>query len=235
LRLLRWLGYACLFGLGVVAGTYVLLRVSLSGTGAVVPPVVGFTLEQAEYQAVRAHLLFAVQEERYDLKSPKGVVVAQNPPAGMSARRGNTLGVVVSKGIERMEVPDLVARRMDEAQIGLRQGGLRLASTAFIHGPGPSQTIVAQDPPPGTIVPRDSDVSVLVSAGPPLHTFVAPDLSGTPAQRAQLELQGYGIQSAALKTLKNPTLAEGTIVGQDPAPGLPFSRLDTVQLTVSQP
>jgi len=235
LRLLRWLLYACLFGLGVVAGTYLLIRVSFSGTSAVVPPVVGLTSEQAEFQARRAHLLFAVQSERYDLKSPKGSVVSQSPPSGMPARRGNTLVVVVSKGIERIDTPNLLGRRLDDAQIGLRQGGLRLASTAFIRSAQPAQTILAQDPEPATVVPRDSDVSILVSSGPPIHTFVTPDLTGAPANRVQLELQGYGIQAAALRTARNPSFPPGTVVAQTPAPGLPLGRQDMVQLTVSEP
>ena len=133
MRILRLLMYVCLFGLGVVAGTYLLIRVSFSGTSAVVPPVVGLTQEQAEFQAKRAHLLFAVQSERYDVQVSKGGVVSQAPPAGMPARRGVTLAVVVSKGVERIETPNQVGRRIDEAQIGLRQGGLRLLSTAFVE------------------------------------------------------------------------------------------------------
>ncbi len=235
MRVLRWVLYACLFGLGVAAGGYLLIRISFSGTHAVVPPVVGLTSAQAQFEARRAHLLFAVQDERYDLTTPKGNVVTQNPPAGMEARRGNTLAVVLSKGIERVDMPDVLGRRMDEAQIGLRQARVRLVSTAFIHGPQPAQTVLAQDPPPDAVVPRDSDVSLLVSAGPPSYVFVTPDLSGMPAQRAQLELQGYGIQAASVRTVKDPSAPPGTVAGQTPAPGMPLGRQDMVQLTVSGP
>ena len=234
MRIVRWLLYTCLFGMGVVAGTYLLIRVSFSGTGAVVPPVVGLTQEQAEFQARRAHLLFAVQSERYDLRAAKGSVVAQTPPSGMSARRGNTLSVVVSKGVERIDTPQFVGQRIDEAQIGIRQGGLRLASTTFLRGHGPAQTVIAQSPPGGTVVPRDSSVALLVSAGPVAYTFVTPDLVGTSAQAAQREIGSYGIQVAAFRSEKSVN-APGTVLGQAPLPGMPLGRSDVIQLTVSQP
>jgi eukaryotic-like serine/threonine-protein kinase len=235
LRILRWFLYACLFGFGVVAGTYLLIRVSFTGTGAVVPPVAGLTQEQAEFQARHAHLLFAVQAERYDLKAVKGTVISQVPAAGMPARRGNTLSVVVSKGVEKIDTPNLVGRRIDEAQIGLRQAGVRLASTAFIRTALPAQTVIAQDPPGGTVVPRDSEVSILVSAGPPVYTFVTPDLVGTASQDAQRGLSAYGIQAMALRTQKDSGSTPGTILAQAPLPGLPIGRSDMIQLTVSEP
>jgi eukaryotic-like serine/threonine-protein kinase len=235
LRILRWFLYACLFGFGVVAGTYLLIRVSFTGTSAVVPPVAGLTQEQAEFQARHAHLLFNVQAERYDLKAAKGTVISQVPAAGMPARRGNTLSVVVSKGVEKIDTPTLVGRRIDEAQIGLRQAGLRLASTAFIRTGLPAQTVVAQDPPGGTVVPRDSEASILVSAGPPEYTFVTPDMVGTASQDAQRALSAYGIQAMALRTQKDAGSTPGTILAQAPLPGLPIGRSDMIQLTVSEP
>lgn len=235
LRIVRWFLYTCLFGLGVVAGTYLLIRISFSGTSAVVPPVVGLTQEQAEFQARRAHMLFAVQSQRYDLRAQKGSVVAQSPTSGMPARRGITLSVVVSKGVERIDTPDLVGRRIDEAQIGIRQGGLRLVSTAFLSGAQPAQTVVAQSPSAGTVVPRDSEVALLVSAGPPAFTFVTPSLLGASAQDAQREMGNYGIQTAALRGEKSGTSPPGTVLAQSPLPGMPLNRSDMIRLMVSQP
>lgn len=235
MRIVRWFLYACLFGLGVVAGTYLLIRITFSGTSAVVPPVVGLTQEQAEFQARRAHLLFAVQSERFDLSAPKGAVVAQNPTSGMPARRGITLSVVVSKGVERIDTPDLVGRRIDEAQIGIRQGGLRLVSTAFLRSAQPAQTVVAQSPAAGTVVPRDSEVALLVSAGSPTFTFVTPDLVGTPAGVAEREIQSYGIQATVLRDEPSGPSLSGTVQSQAPLPGMPLNRSDMVRLTVGSP
>lgn len=234
MRILRGLIYAGLFGFGVVAGTYLLIRVSFSGTGTLVPPVKGLTLEQAQFQAKRAHLQFMVQTERFDLQAEKGRVVDQIPAAGMATRRGMTLAVVVSKGVERIQMPALVGMRMDEAQIQVRQAGLNLFSTAYVHSGAPTQTVAAQDPAPSTTVPKESDVSLLVSIGAENPVFVAPDLRGMPGERAQAQLQAWGIQASLVR----PSAAHGgqnLVVAQSPGPGMPLGRGDVLQLTVGQP
>jgi beta-lactam-binding protein with PASTA domain len=234
-RFLRALGYLALFGVGVAGGVVLLLKVSFSGTRTVAPPVAGLTVQQAEFQARRSHLQFQVQSERFDLQMEKGRVITQVPSPGMASRRGQTLLVVVSKGVERVQVPSLVGMRLDEAQIQMRQSGLRLASTAYIHSPVAVQTVAAQDPPAGSAVPRDSDVSLLVSVGPQARTFVSPDLAGRSLSLAQNGLGQYGIQVGPARSVRMSGTPPGEILSQVPAPGMPLQAGSVVQLTVSQP
>jgi serine/threonine-protein kinase len=234
-RFVKWLLYACLFGAGVALGAYLLVRLSFVGTKTAVPMVVGLTREQAEWQAGRARLKFLVKTERYDLKAPKGLVVEQAPTPGMSTRRGMTLSVVVSKGVERLEVPALLGLRLDQAQLQLQQTGLRLFRTSYVHGAAPSPTVVAQDPPPGAIAPRDSDVSLLVSLGPDSPVFVTPHLVGLPYGTIQYQIQAYGVQVAAPRLARSPGAPPGAILAQSPGPGAPLRRSDLVLLTVSEP
>lgn len=234
-RFLRMVAYLALFGLGVAGGVVLLLKVSFSGTRTVAPPVVGLTADQAEFQARRSHLQFMVQSERFDLRMEKGRVISQSPSPGMAARRGQTLAVVVSKGIERVQVPALAGMRLDEAQIQMRQSGLRLASAAYVHSAREAQTVTAQDPPAGTAVPRDSGVSLLVSVGRQPYTFVSPDLVGRPLSVAQSGLGLYGIQVAPARSVRAPGVPSGEILSQVPGPGMPLRASDVVQLTVSQP
>jgi len=234
-KFLRWVLYVVLFGGGFILGLYLLIRISFAGTTTLVPLVVGLSREQAQWQAERTRLRFVVKSERYDLKAPKGLVVEQNPTAGMSTRRGTTIAVVVSKGIEKLDVPALMGMRVDQAQLQLPQVGLKLQNTSYIHDPAAPNTIIGQEPQPGVVVPRDSDVQLLVSLGPSSPTFVAPYLVGKPASPVQLQLQGYGIQVGAPRTVRGAGVAADTIVNQTPGPGMPLRRTDVVILTVAQP
>ena len=235
MRLLRWILYAVMFGGGFVLGLYLLIRVSFAGTTTLVPLVVGLSREQAEWQTQRMRLRFVVKSERYDLKAPKGLVVEQIPAAGMSTRRGTTLAVVVSKGVEKLEVPVLMGMRVDQAQLQLPQTGLKLLNTSYVHDPAPPNSIICQEPQPGVVVPRDSDVQLLVSLGASSPTFVAPYLVGKPASPVQLQLQGYGIQVGVPRVVRTAGVQADTIVNQTPGPGMPLRRTDVVILTVSQP
>lgn len=235
MRLLRWLLYLALFGTGFALGLYLLIRVSFAGTTTLVPMVVGLTREQAEWQTSRARLRYVVKSERFDLEAPRGLVVEQIPAAGMNTRRGTTLAVVVSKGIEKLEVPGLLGMRVDQAQLQLPQAGLRLLGTSYVHDPAPANTVVGQEPPPGSVVPRDSDVQLLVSLGPLSPTFVMPNLVGRHAGRSQLQLQGYGIQVGAPRLVRGTGAPPESVVNQSPGPGAPLRRTDVVILTVGSP
>ena len=235
MRFLRWILYVALFGAGFLLGLYLLIRISFAGTTTLVPMVVGLTKEQAEWQADRARLRYMVKGERYDLKAPRGLVVEQIPAAGMNTRRGTSLAVVVSKGVEKLDVPGLLGMRVDQAQLQIPQTGLRLLNTSYVHDRALPNTVIGQEPPPGTVVPRDSDVQLLVSLGPTSPTFVMPNLVGKPAGRSQLQLQGYGIQVGAPRLVRGAGAAPETIVNQSPGPGAPLRRTDVVILTVSSP
>jgi serine/threonine-protein kinase len=228
-------GYACVLGLGFLAGVVLTIRISLYGSGTTVPPVVGLTLEQAKWQAERAHLGFAVASERFDLQQEKGRVVGQKPGSGMSVRKGMTLSVVVSKGVERLTMPDLTGKRMEAAQLELQQAGLRLAGTAYLHGRSAIPLVTGQSPPVGMVVPRDAEVSLLVDVGPQPPVFVMPDLSGRPGDAARSFLEAYALPVAPLRISRTGAGAPETVVLQDPLPGAPVGRKDLIQLTVVRP
>ena len=234
MRLLRLALYLTLLGAGSFGGLMLVLKLT-SGTSAVtVPPVEGFPEEQARFQAERAGLVYQVAAERYDLKVPLGRVVSQSPGPGVPARKGQTLRVVVSKGVDTLRVPDWLGSGATQAQIASKQAGLKVASLAYLRSELPAQTVVAQTPAPGTLVPRESEVSLLLSAGPPTYTFVMPDLAGMAQERARSGLLTYGVQAAPTRTAPGGR-APGEVVAQSPQPGYPLDRTQLVQLVVSAP
>lgn len=235
LRLLKFLAYAFLFGAGLAAGLALLLRLSLLRSGTVTPAVKGLTSEQAAWEAQRAGLSFLVKDERYDGRMEKGRVVDQSPPPGTSVRKGMTLSVVVSRGVDLVEAPSLVGLRLETAQLKAQQAGLRTGFVSYLPGAEAPSTVLAQYPPPGARVPRDSPSDLLVCLGGEAPLFVAPDLNGlTPGQAATL-LNEYGILASVGTASARGGISEGRVVSQEPKPGYPLSRRDTVQLVVERP
>lgn len=235
MRWLRWVTYLVLFGAGAALGLWATVRFSFAGTDVTVPTVVGLAQDQAKFEAARSRLKFQVLSERYDLNAPRGQVVSQEPPPGTVTRRHRTLGVVVSKGVDRMPMPGLMGDRLDQAQVKVRQAGLQLVSVGYLHGPAEPHTVMAQDPPGESTVSREMEVSILVSLGPEPLTFVTPSLVGKPFPNARASLQEYGLQVGAVRTVKEPGTPPETIVAQNPAPGTPLTRREVVQVSVNRP
>lgn len=234
-RWLRWTAYGVLLGAGAALGLTATVRLSFAGTETTVPSVVGLTQDQGKFQATRSRLRFQILSERYDLNAARGQIVSQEPPPGTVTRRHRTVGVVVSKGVDRMPMPTLVGDRLDQAQVKVRQAGLKLASVAYAHGPTEPQSVLAQSPPVDSVVSREMGVSILVSLGPAPITFVTPSLVGMPYPSAKETLQGYGLQMGTARTVKEPGQPPDTILAQNPRAGAPLSRRDVVQVSVNRP
>ncbi len=232
MRLVRWAIYLASLGAGVVIGVWLVLGFASHSTGVTVPQVVGLSDDQARFQAERQGLIFQVESERYDLAIPRGRVASQAPGAGMAVKKGQALRVIMSKGLDSVTVPEWRGVGLSQAQVHAQQTGLKVSSVAYMRSALPPQVVIAQSPAPGAIVARDSETSLLVSAGPPAFTFATPDFTGVRLEMAQRLLGAYGIQTGPTRT-QTVSGAEGTIVAQSPQPGYPLDRNQIVQLVVS--
>jgi serine/threonine-protein kinase len=95
------------------------------------------------------------------------VVVDTRPSAGTPLEPEATVQIIVSAGLPRVAVPDLVSLSLAEAQKDLERLGLRLGrvsrDSAALAAPG---TVLGQSPSPGTVVERATRIRVTVATEP---------------------------------------------------------------------
>jgi beta-lactam-binding protein with PASTA domain len=91
-------------------------------------------------------------------------------------------------------------------------------------------TVIWQDPPPGMVLPPNSVVQLVLSAGPAPVTV--PDLIGFSLPSAERILRTAGMQRGTVDTIKGPQEA-GVVLATRPAPGNGRPRGTTVDLVVS--
>lgn len=235
MRLLKLFFYMGFFFMGIGAGAVLFVKISLAGTGTVVPQVITLKVSDAKRIAEKERMAFRVSGERYDLSIGKGRVIDQTPRAGMEIRKGTTLSVVISRGIEKMTVPDFTGMERSEAERKASQVGLRLRATCFIHEKASSPVVVAQYPGASSVVPRESDLTLLVDVGPVLPVFTMPSLIGRNYDSIRRGLKLYGITVGPARTVRAAGGKAGEVVGQSPRQGHPLTRSTLVQLTVNQP
>ncbi|MCX7829649.1 MAG: PASTA domain-containing protein [Acidobacteria bacterium] len=228
--MVRLIVFAFLFVGGVVLGVILILFFFSSSSSILAPSVVGKSVEEAEIIAKTNSLKIKIQEERFDTKKDKGIILRQNPNAGMSVKKGQTIYVIVSKGLERVILPDLKGQTLRTAQISLSQEGLRLKGISYISSKEDPETVIGQNPSYSAIVPKESDCYILVSQGGKRPLFVMPDLNGKEAKIATRILAEYGIQCY----VENSVSGEGKIIRQKPLPGFPIDSSETVFLGVEK-
>jgi beta-lactam-binding protein with PASTA domain len=228
-------------------GGTVALTVSAGKPKLGVPDVVGLPVAKAVKKLKAAGLEW---DQRVVFASaPPGRVTAQRPAAGTAAKKGSTVALAVSKGPQRVAVPNVVGRRRDDAIARLRSAGFH-AAVFSVPSSSPRGFVVAQSPQASSKAPKGSRVRINVSQGAPAATTSTPATTGgttpTPttagsakvprvvglsqsAAQRKLHAAGFRVRTAYVASSK----PSGTVVAQRPAPGTSLRRGAAVRINVS--
>lgn len=140
-------------------GTVVPLVVSLGPAPRTVPELpadAGFEKAKAALDAVQ---LVAERRDVFSEDVPAGKVVALDPRPGQQAERGAVVVVQVSKGPDRVAVPDLTGMTLDAAEAALRAADLQLGQDCCAS----KGTVVGSDPGTGAMVRRGTAVNIFLA------------------------------------------------------------------------
>lgn len=148
-------------GTTATRGSDVTLTVSSGQKPAKVPVLVGSRRSVAVQQVRARGLLPSVSEEASS--SPAGEVIRQAPSAGTEVEPGSTVSIVVSKGQQKIAVPNVIGKLRSEAVTALREAGLSpTVQEQETEVPSQAGRVIDQFPPPGSKVDKGAEVNVVV-------------------------------------------------------------------------
>src|SRR5207248_577758 len=162
--------------------------------------------------------------------------------------KGSAVALTVSKGPQRVAVPNVVGRSRDDAIARLRSAGLQ-AAVFSVPSSSPRGFVVAQNPQAGSKAPKGSRVRINLSQGAPAATTPTTTTGGTTpntttaasarvprvvglsqsAAQRKLHAAGFRVRTAYVTSSKQA----GTVVAQRPAPGTTLRRGAAVRINVS--
>ncbi len=210
-------------------GSTIDLTVS-SGPGTVaIPDVTGLTRQQAKVVLEDAGLIVQV-EERFDPGVPKDEVIGTEPAAELEVTSGSAVKLLISKGQNRSEVPDLVGLPTEQAVAQIEAAGFS-ASVTEREDTAPPGEVVAQTPTAGQMSKPGTQVTIFVSSG----TLQVPDVVGLPKQAATRALKKAGFKPAVRTDTSAPPEQAGLVTNQFPLGGSTARRGTTVQISVGAP
>ncbi len=231
------LAYAALILLVFGLAAYTSFSLFVRSGVTTVPSVAGMT--RADAAAVLADqgltLRSAEGEGRYDDKIPAGRIARQNPDPRTLVKRGRPVTVVLSRGPQRVEVPDLLGKTLPAAQSAISGTGLGLGRIlgAFALNREPPGSVLQQDPDPGDSAPPASGVDLLLAMSSPDERYVMPDLVYRDYEQVRPYFEGLGFAFGNVKFERYEGVAAGVILRQFPLPGHPLTREDSVSLVVA--
>jgi len=200
------------------------------------PDLVGVSLAEAQRVVAEAGLNLRVTDERPDPSQPGGRIVRQSPEAGVDVKRGRTVSVSVSAGIDRKAVPSLAGLPMRQAELELSRAGLAVGDVIEVSSDRVDRgRVIGSTPGPGTLVAAGEEITVLLSLGRRRAELVMPSLVGREVTeaRAVVERLGLVVEVVTYGRAKRGPSGD-VVVMQDPPAGARVAEGDRVTLRVGR-
>ena len=235
---IQWLARTALIIFVLASVTFlsalIAMRYAIQGKEVVLPDVVGKTQDQARQMLGGIGVGLKVEDRVYS-NLPVDAVVRQSPPPKTHVKAGADEHVVLSLGPQKVQIPDLQGKSERAARIELMRSGMQLGeeSTAYLPGQ-PGDTVLEQDPNPGTANATSPHENLLVSADAPPSAFVMPVLTNQPVAAAEAKLAASGLRVSKLTLVEAPGVLHGVVVDQAPAHGQRVDASVPIELQVAE-
>jgi beta-lactam-binding protein with PASTA domain len=227
----RWLPIVLwILGVLLVLGVVAAVAYAILGGGTstpAVPQVDGQTLTQAEHAITQAGLKYKVVKQSSSTV-PKNIVIRTSPANGNVVAAGSTVTIFASTGPKMVDVPNVRHKPVADAENLLRSKGFEVQEQTAANSTAPPNTVVRQDPSPGSSARFGSTVTIFVSPGGSL----VPAVVGDNYQVALGKLGNAGFSNINVVTVSNPQLSNGTVVQQSPHAGRRVPAGTQITLTV---
>lgn len=215
----------------LIAG--VALAFSFFGPGGAtveVPNLVGEHVDEADRVLKARGLDSEVLRREFSETVPALHVISHDPEDGRKVKEGSTISLVVSKGPERVEVPDVVGRTEDEAKKLITEAGLEPEVRSEVSKDVEAGRVISQDPPKGRNVERGSTVVITVSSGK--ATAKVPDVKGFTEERAKEFILGRSLNPVVKKVCRTSE-RDDRVISQEPEPNTEVPEGSDVTITVN--
>ncbi|MDQ2621745.1 MAG: PASTA domain-containing protein [Actinomycetota bacterium] len=203
-----------------------------SGPGqAEVPDVAGLGRDQAEAELDEAGFGVTVETRASD-SVEKDTVIETDPPGGETARRGSTVTMIVSSGVEQVKVPAVVGMTLNAARQQLSAVGLDLSSSEE-PSDRPRGEVLTQAPDAGSSVDPGSTVTLTVSSGPEDQSVDIPNVVGSTRSEAESSLRAAGFVPSVQQESTSIQPQDGRVIDQSPPGNTKADPGSTVVITVA--
>lgn len=235
-----WVGSAVLAAIvcaAVLANFVVMPMIVKRGDLVAAPDLIGRPLAEAQRVLAEAKLNLRVTDERPDPTYPGGRVVLQSPEPGVDIKRGRTVTVTVSSGIDLRAVPALEGLPVRQAELELTRAGLvegdilEVSSERVDRG-----RVIGSTPGEGTLTPVGQRITLLVSLGRQPAELVMPLLVGRGPDEARAIAEGLGLVVRSVNYGKSGRGARfrEVVIMQDPPAGARVTEGEGVTLKVGR-
>ena len=219
---------------GIFLWNYFRNNTDTNSDEVIVPTFTGMIYEtEIKDNAEYADFEFEIVEGNQP-SQPAGVVLNQNPQAGMTVKRGKTITLTVNGGtLEQVVVEDVTGDSQQDAYDTLEALGLSPRIQAVADDETAVGYVVRTDPAAGSTVASGSSITIFVSSGPAEEQVTVPNVVGSSLSTAESDLEANGLVRGSVSYDDESDQPEGTVLSSDPEGGTRVSEGSAVNLVVS--
>ena len=197
-----------------------------------VPSLVGMSQNEAKSSLKNLGLSIQVVEEVFSEDVPKGKIIATKPGGGGKVSPAGTVGLIVSKGQERIVIPILNGLTPDIASgkiadLGLSVGQVNESFDMKVA----AGFVIGTDPKDGSEVRRKSIVNLIVSKG--VEQLSLSSYVGKGGEQALSELNDLGFD-VNVKYSFSDNVFKGQVITQTPEKSDLISKGSKIELVISK-
>jgi serine/threonine-protein kinase len=211
----------------VDAGGQVKAIISKGAERYLIPSLVGLTPEAAVNLLAKSPIKVGDLTEVFNDQTPKGFVISSSPAAGEKVKRDAVVDLLISKGIETIDVTSYVGKSADQALNELTEGGFDVETVAQFSETVLAGAVITQVPSGGAPLAKGAKITLTISKGSQ-YVFIPNVFSLTEAKAraaiADLELKVV-VKKIGVKKVKSVT-------NISPKVGTKVKRGSTVTITV---
>ncbi len=207
-------------------------KISGPGNKIAIPSLAGMTQSQAAKAVAELGLKIDVTEKIFSEDVAMGKVITSDPAGGGRVAVAGTVHLILSKGKERIQVPELVGLTIEEATAALEEAKLKVGRvTEKFSTTQEAGLLVDGSPTSGSDVRKDSTVDLIVSKG--IEQVALTNFQGKTSDEALNELTAAGLVVSS-KYEYSDTVPIGTVISQTPSDVTAVAKGEKIILAISK-
>jgi len=195
--------------------------------------VTGYEEERAIEMLEEARIPYDIERE-YSSAFEAGVVMSQSILEGETLNENDRVKLVISKGMEEADVPDVVGKDVEEAKQTLLNAGFLIEEDEDYSEEVEEGKIISQTPNGNTKAEKGSTVRIVVSKGEEIKVAKVPDLKKMTVTEAEEALSEVNLKLGNVKQEYSDSIPEGQVMAQSPKAGYEIKEGSVVDITISK-
>ena len=176
--------------------------------------------------------VFIEQNKVWSDEYEEGQIISQQPKDGTEVEvEGFRIYLTVSKGVQKVEVPDVAQLSLQAAKAEIQKANLTCVEEMKADDDVPEGLVIGTNPKNGTPVKIGEEIIVYVSTGPSVSPVDVVNVIGLTEDEAEKKLKDAGLEKGVVTTAASEKAA-GTVIAQNPDRGT-LNSGDKVDLTIS--